>query len=128
MLVAPTGAPPLAQRMREWLYAAELESTMDKPALLQAWLDNAPWGESLCGVEPAARYYFKRSAAKLQAAQAVWLATLQADPAEALATWRRDGQLDPARTKAVSERINGVNYRQRDALIRSVAAARYPPP
>jgi len=127
-LVTPTGATPLAQRMREWLYVADLESSMDKPAILQAWLDNAPWGDGLCGVEPAARYYFKRSPARLEAAQAVWLASLQADPAGALARWRSEGQPDPARTKAVSERIRGINYRQRDALIRSVAAAHYPPP
>ena len=127
-LIAPTGATPLAQRMREWLYVADLEDSMDKPAILQAWLDNAPWGDSLCGVEPAARYYFKRSAARLEAAQAVWLATLQADPAGGVARWRSEGQPDPARTKAVSERIRGINYRQRDALIRSVAAAHYPPP
>ena len=87
-----TGGERTADRkLRELLYAVEMEQTLGKARILQLYLDNAPWGSNLCGAEAAARRYFKRSARNLEPAQAVWLAAMLHNPSVAVEKWQRDG-------------------------------------
>ncbi|ADU34243.1 glycosyl transferase family 51 [Variovorax paradoxus EPS] len=121
-----TGSDRTAERkLREMLYAVEMEQTLGKARILQLYLDNAPWGGTLCGAEAAARRYFKRSARTLEPAQAVWLAAMLHKPQAVLEQWRRDGQIDPDRTKWVADSVRGISRNQREALLKSVAAAKY---
>ena len=46
------------RKLRETLYAVEMERTLGKARILRLYLDNAPWGQQLCGAEPAAQFYF----------------------------------------------------------------------
>ena len=124
-----TGGERNAERkLRELLYAVEMEQTLGKARILQLYLDNAPWGASLCGAESAARRYFKRGARNLEPAQAVWLAAMLNNPGVAVEKWQRDGQIDAERAKWVAEGVRGINKNQRDALLKSVATARFAPP
>lgn len=124
-----TGSDRTAERkLREMLYAVEMEQTLGKARILQLYLDNAPWGGTLCGAEAAARRYFKRSARTLEPAQAVWLAAMLHKPQAVLEQWRRDGQIDPDRTKWVADSVRGISRNQREALLKSVAAAKYVAP
>lgn len=124
--------PPLPrseeQRLRELLYAVELDRSPGKAALLAAYLDIAPWGEQVCGAEAAARRYFKRSARGLEPTQAMWLATMLRDPDAALARWRSEGQIDRARARSVVEAVREITPGQRVAMLRGVASARFAPP
>ncbi|RZL64476.1 MAG: glycosyl transferase [Variovorax sp.] len=124
-----TGDARTAERkLRELLYAVEMEQTLGKARILQHYLDNAPWGANLCGAEAASRHYFQRSAARLEPAQAVWLAAMLRNPQAAVAQWQRDGAIDTARATWVAEGIRGIPRRQREALLKSVAAAKFAPP
>ena len=125
-----TGSERSAERkLRELLYAVEMEQTLGKPRILQLYLDNAPWGpEGLCGAEAAARRYFKRSARNLEPAQAVWLAAMLNNPGAALEKWQRDGRIDGERAKWVVEGLRGITRTQRESLQRNIAAARFAPP
>jgi hypothetical protein len=116
------------RKLRELLYAVEMEQTLGKARILQLYLDNAPWGPGLCGAEQAARRYFRRSARNLEPAQAVWLAAMLNNPGAAVEKWQRDGQIDAARAKWVAEGIRGITRNQREALLRNVAAARFAAP
>ena len=117
----------LERKLREMLYAVEMEQTLGKARILQLYLDNAPWGK-VCGAEAAAKHYFKRSAARLEPAQAVWLASMLHAPGLAAERWAREGSLDPQRVKWVAEGIRGISRAQRVALLRNVEKARYAPP
>ncbi|VTU12775.1 Penicillin-binding protein 1A [Variovorax sp. SRS16] len=117
-----------ARKLRELLYAVEMEQTLGKARILQLYLDNAPWGPDLCGAEPAARRYFKRSARNLEPAQAVWLAAMLRNPGAALEKWQQSGQIDAARAKWVAEGVRGITHGQREALLRGVANAHFAPP
>jgi penicillin-binding protein 1A len=99
--------------------------TQGKARILQLYLDNAPWGGNICGAEAAARRYFKRGARTLEPAQAVWLAAMLHKPQAVLEQWRRDGRIDPDRTKWVAESVRGISRAQRETLLKSVAAARF---
>ncbi|MGO4393558.1 biosynthetic peptidoglycan transglycosylase [Variovorax sp. M-6] len=124
-----TGGEQSADRkLRELLYAVEMEQTLGKARILQLYLDNAPWGARICGAETAARTYFKRSARNLEPAQAVWLAAMLNNPAAAVRKWQHDGTINAERAKWVAEGVRGISKPQRDALLRSVAAARFAPP
>ena len=124
-----TGSERSSERkLRELLYAVEMEETLGKARILQLYLDNAPWGGTVCGAEAAAKRYFGRSARALEPAQAVWLAAMLHKPSAELAEWRRNGSIDAARVKWVAEGIRGISRNQREALLKSVAAARFAPP
>jgi len=124
-----TGSDRTAERkLRELLYAVEMEQTLGKARILQLYLDNAPWGGNICGAEAAAKRYFKRSARTLEPAQAVWLAAMLHKPQAVLEQWRRDGQVDPERIKWIAEGIRGISRNQREALLKSVAAAKFTAP
>jgi membrane peptidoglycan carboxypeptidase len=124
-----TGGEQSADRkLRELLYAVEMEQTLGKARILQLYLDNAPWGARICGAETAARSYFKRSARNLEPAQAVWLAAMLNNPALAVRKWQQEGNINLDRAKWVADGVRGISKPQRDALLRSVAAARFAPP
>ncbi len=69
-----------ARKVRELLYAVELDRTLGKARVLQLYLSVAPWGDGQCGGEAAALHYFGKRAAALDAAEAVWLASLLRNP------------------------------------------------
>ena len=125
-----TGSERSAERkLRELLYAVEMEQTLGKPRILQLYLDNAPWGPSgLCGAEAAARRYFKKPAIRLEPAQAVWLAAMLHNPAVELEKWQRTGNIDAARAKWVAEGIRGVPRAQRESVQKAVENAKFAPP
>jgi len=116
------------RKLREMLYAVEMEQTLGKARILQLYLDNAPWGADLCGAEAAARRYFKRSARNLEPAQAIWLAAMLNNPGVAVEKWQRDGKIDVERAKWVAEGVRGVTRTQREALQKTLANARFAPP
>lgn len=64
------------RKLRELLYAVEMERTLGKGRILQLYLALAPWGEGVCGAEWASRHYLKKPAAKLTPLEAAWLASL----------------------------------------------------
>ncbi|CAN5293227.1 hypothetical protein BH10PSE18_BH10PSE18_25030 [soil metagenome] len=115
-------------RLRELLYAVDMEQSLGKARILQAYLDSAPWGAGVCGAEAAARLYFKRSARSLEPAQAVWLAAMLHDPDAELARWRQTGLPNAARTKWVAEGVRGLSRPQRDSLLKNVGTAQFPAP
>jgi len=70
----------VARKVRELLYAVELDRTLGKARVLQLYLSVVPWGDGQCGAEAAALHYFGKHAAALDAAEAVWLASLLRNP------------------------------------------------
>ena len=127
-LLVTGGERTLERKLRELLYAVEMEQTLGKTRILQLYLDNVPWGAQVCGAESAARLYFQRSALSLAPAQAVWLAAMLHRPVAEVNRWKRDGAIDTVRAQWVAEGIRGISRRQREALLKSVATARFAPP
>lgn len=69
-----------ARKVRELLYAVELDRTLGKARVLRLYLAVAPWGDGQCGGEAAALHYFGKHATALDAHEAVWLASLLRNP------------------------------------------------
>jgi hypothetical protein len=116
------------RKLRELLYAIEMEQTLGKERILALYLDNMPWGARICGAETAAHTYFQRSARKLEPAQAVWLAAMLTNPAAAVRKWQQDGTINIERAVQVADGIRGISRGQRETLLKNVAVAKFKAP
>jgi Transglycosylase len=68
------------RKLRELLYAVEMEQTLGKAQILNLYLAVAPWGDSVCGAEAAAQHYLAKPAIKLNVQEAAWLSALLRNP------------------------------------------------
>ena len=118
LLVTGDARSPL-RKLRELLYAVEMEHTLGKPRILQLYLALAPWGPGVCGAEAAARLYAGRHAAALSPLQSAWLAAMLHNPGAEAARWRETGQINLERTQWV---LQGIRPLPRRLLARQLAA------
>lgn len=117
--------PSAARKVRELLAAVELERTLGKARILSLYLAIAPWGEGTCGAEAAAQRFFGKPAARLEAVEAVWLASLLRQPDAALARATRGDGPDP-RLVAIARAMRPLPVSGRVALAEEARA--YLPP
>jgi len=68
------------RKAREWVIARRLESVLDKPALLAAYLNVAPHAASLFGFESAARHFFGKHARDLGVMESAMLVAMLPEP------------------------------------------------
>lgn len=114
------------RKLRELLYAVELDRTLGKARVLNLYLAMAPWGDGQCGAHAAARHYLNKPASELTPMEAVWLATLLHNPDRELAQLARHGQVNVERVAWVADQLRPTSRRERDALVN--AATRWSPP
>jgi penicillin-binding protein 1A len=69
-----------SQKIQEWILSYRLERTLSKSEILGLYLNNISLGHGCYGVEEAARFYFGKRAASLDAAEAALLAGIIASP------------------------------------------------
>jgi hypothetical protein len=102
------------RKLREWLYAVEMERTLGKGRILQLYLALAPWGANVCGAEAASRRWLGKGAAKLEPHEAAWLASLLASPDAQLARWQARGEIDHDRVARVIDAYRPMPRRLRE--------------
>lgn len=73
-------ARTLGVKLEELVWAVRLELARSKEAILEQYLNRAPYGNQLFGVEAAARMYFDKPASKLSLAESALLAGLPQAP------------------------------------------------
>jgi penicillin-binding protein 1C len=71
----------VSAKWREAVLALRLERVLDKGAILEQYVNRAPFGAQLAGVEAASRGYFGKPASQLSLAEAALLAGLPKAPA-----------------------------------------------
>ncbi len=102
-----------ARKVREWLYAVEMERTLGKGRILQLYLAIAPWGGNVCGGDMAARRYLRKPSLALAPHEAAWLASLLAAPDAQLARAKQQGRIDHERVARVIEGYRPMPKAQR---------------
>lgn len=126
-LMVTGGERTLARKLRELLYAVEIEQTLGKARILQLYLNLAPWGETaegrlVCGAEAAARHHFNVPAQRLSPRQAITLAAMLRNPTRGAERWASEGSVDRERLVWIADQIRGVPVRQRRALAAQLRA------
>ncbi len=102
-----------ARKLREWLYAVEMERTLGKGRILQLYLALAPWGADVCGAEAASRRWLGKPAHRLAPHEAAWLASLLVGPDAQLARWHATGVVDHDRVARVIDAYRPMPKSQR---------------
>ena len=70
----------VAGKLRQIIYALELERHYSKAQILEAYLNLAPYGRNIEGVGAASEIYFSKSAARVTSAEAVALSVIPQSP------------------------------------------------
>ncbi|MFT3663603.1 biosynthetic peptidoglycan transglycosylase [Piscinibacter sp.] len=115
-----------ARKLREWLYAVEMERTLGKGRILQLYLALLPWGDGVCGAEAAARHHLGKSANRLKPREAAWLASLLVNPDQQLRRWGADEAGARERAAWVLKGIRRLPRERREAELDALVAWRPP--
>jgi len=110
------------RKLRELLYAVELDRTLGKARVLNLYLALAPWGDGQCGAHAAARHYLHKRVDALSATEAAWLASLLHNPDREIAQIARTGQPNTDRVGWVIGNLRPLNKARREALLDDLAS------
>lgn len=75
-----TSEKTITRKVKEWILAIRLERVMSKEQILALYLNEAPYGGNIYGVEEAAMAFFGKSAKDVTLAEAAYLASLPQAP------------------------------------------------
>jgi penicillin-binding protein 1C len=68
------------RKVKEWILALKLEKVMSKEDILALYLNEAPYGGNLYGIEEASRAFFAKAPADLTLAESAYLAAIPNGP------------------------------------------------
>lgn len=107
------GERTAARKLRELLYAAEMERTLGKTRILELYLNTVDWGPGLCGARSAARTYFRKRPDQLTPLEAAWLAGILRAPHVAHEQQFLAGQPDVERARRVLQQMRELPRAER---------------
>jgi hypothetical protein len=103
------------RKLRELLYAVEMERTLGKARILQLYLALAPWGDGICGAERAVRVHLgQRDPSAIGPVAASWLASLLTAPDAHLAAEHAAGEVDRARVTRMLDAVRPMRADRRE--------------
>jgi membrane peptidoglycan carboxypeptidase len=70
----------VTRKLREYVLARKAEELLTKRQILQIYLNEVEWGDSIYGIEAASRFYFDKHAPELSAGEAALLAGMLPNP------------------------------------------------
>ncbi len=70
----------VVRKFKEWVLALKLERNFSKEQILQIYLNDAPFGSTIYGVEEASRSFFSVASKDLSIAQSAYLAAMMPAP------------------------------------------------
>ncbi|HTN49497.1 MAG TPA: biosynthetic peptidoglycan transglycosylase [Burkholderiaceae bacterium] len=123
------GERTLARKLRELLYAIEMERTLGKARILELYLNTVDWGPGICGARYAARTYFRKRPDQLTPLEAAWLAGILRAPHAAHGQQWIGGAAETDRARWVLLQMRGLPRSERErwsrrALVLAPAPAR----
>ncbi len=68
------------RKIKEWVLAIKIDNSMPKEKILEAYLNEIPYGGNVYGIEAASKTYFNKNAADLTLAEAAYLASIPQSP------------------------------------------------
>jgi membrane peptidoglycan carboxypeptidase len=70
----------ISRKIKEWIIALKIERNMSKDQILEIYLNDAPYGGNVYGVEEASQSYFAKNAKDLTLAESAYLAAIPKAP------------------------------------------------
>jgi 1A family penicillin-binding protein len=101
-----TSEKSISRKMKEWVLALKVEKEFSKEKILELYLNEAPYGGTIYGIEEASKTYFGKHAKDLTLAEAAYLAAIPQSPTKLSPYGKSRDKLD--------ERKNLVLYRMKE--------------
>lgn len=96
----------IARKIKEWVLAYKIDSSLSKDKILELYLNDAPYGGTIYGIEEASREYLDKRPSELTINEAAYLASIPQSPTY-LSPYRENNQ-------RLEERKNLVLFRMQD--------------
>jgi len=107
------GEKTVARKLRELLYAIEMERTLGKTRILELYLNTVDWGPGLCGARAAARTYFRKRPNQVTPLEAAWLASILRAPHSAYELQFRANRPDSERARRILTQVRLLSTSER---------------
>ncbi|MSQ02623.1 MAG: hypothetical protein EXR71_12165 [Myxococcales bacterium] len=121
-----TGDRSYARKLRELLYAVEMERELGKSRILELYLNVVEWGPAIHGARAASEAYFLKEPRGLLTEEAAFLASILRNPRGGWARQYVGGRLNATRLGWIIDNMVGLHpVLRREALAREV---RFVPP
>ncbi len=75
-----TSERSLTRKIKEWILAIKLENIMSKEDILSLYLNEAPYGGNIYGIEEAAKAFFNKTPIELTLAESAYMAAIPNGP------------------------------------------------
>lgn len=80
LLTNSSGFAKYVRKIKEWVLAVKIDNSMPKDKILEAYLNEIPYGGNVYGIEAASKTYFNKDAQDLTLAEAAYLASIPQSP------------------------------------------------
>jgi 1A family penicillin-binding protein len=104
-----TSEVSILRKIKEWVLAIKIDRSMSKEKILEFYLNEAPYGGSIYGIEEASKTYFGKKAQDLSLAEAAYLASIPQSPTMLSPYGKNKNKLDD-RKNFVLSRMLTVNF------------------
>jgi len=99
----------ISRKVKEWILSLKLEQTMKKDDILALYLNEAPYGGSVYGVEQGAKTFFGKSSSDVTLAEAAYLAAVPNAPSY-FSPYGKNKKLLDERKNLVLKKMLEQNY------------------
>ncbi len=97
------------RKIKEWVLAMKIDKSMPKEKILEYYLNEAPYGGTIYGIEEASKTYFNKDAQDLTLAEAAYLASIPQSPT-ALSPYGKNKNKLEARKNLVLARMLELKF------------------
>jgi penicillin-binding protein 1C len=101
------------RKIKEWFLAIKIDGSMPKEKILEYYLNEAPYGGNIYGIEEASKTYFDKDAQDLTLAEAAYLASIPQSPTTLSPYGKNKAKLE-ARKNLVLSRMLELNFIKKD--------------
>lgn len=93
------------RKIKEWVLAIKIDNSMPKEKILEAYLNEIPYGGNVYGIEAASKTYFGKDAQDLTLAEAAYLASIPQSPTTLSPYGKNKNKLDARKNLVLSRML-----------------------
>ncbi|MFA6177746.1 MAG: PBP1A family penicillin-binding protein [Candidatus Paceibacterota bacterium] len=94
------------RKIKEWVLAIKIDNSMSKDKILEAYLNEIPYGGTIYGIETASKTYFNKKASDLTLAEAAYLASIPNSPTKLSPYGKNRVSLDARKNLVLSRMLD----------------------
>lgn len=96
----------ISRKVKEWILAIKIEQIMEKEEILALYLNEAPYGGNIYGIEEASKAFFGKSAKEMTIAEAAYLSAIPNGPTYYSPYRKNKDKLDERKNLVLKRMLN----------------------